>query len=1053
MKFVVINKKRLLSSTILPSPSPVEPSISSQYSAICYDLLNNVTTHSAALQGITQLIKKITILPSHSSKYGNLMRAMYGLALDLCKETGSELYSEMAREAISLDSEDYSLRVHLRDSYSGSSLRLRIWSAEWVEMHPKAIPFDHALHQSLLSLIMPETTRATKSNNPFDKAVHLLLNSFSLKPAPFSKRQYEEYELELQASNWNELISRTVDTVEKAQSEVFTRGIRVSAYEQPQSQATNTQRNADSQRASKRIKTANGVVEVKKKMDRDALMRVLGVEDQFIRDIEEITPTTVPKECKDKEFEVPEYFTNVTELIIWELEGLISNNYQVPEQTLSRFRDICLKLDQSVYPTSEFYVEVLLFFAERLKENDQELEILQNTQGVKRESRIVSILARKAELEGDLIRAQELWTEVHCEESEFALRVLSVRRAIVDKTAVEITDEIPPELKFDYYMSQNDCNSAFNVFVANPFLFTPERLSLLNSLTAPQAQFLFIWCWKNFTESQNRGCILNALHQIPLNEPRTILEWVEQPDEDLIRHLIDTSTELELVYTCWASLYGLPPMLNFTETLFINCDAQPVMTLKDWVKISKLCIAIYDDERTETDIHPVTWDRLLTYAVSLKFPSKNLILNRERLKAYLHSPLFSPPPKYVKLREEETLFVKVQLLQINQVMHSTDLIKRKVLVGKNADAAIRQLRRSLKVCVTDGSCFDLLGTVYKEHAGRLLLGTHTEVLKHRPLILRLLNKSLKLFLHSKKHNRFELMGEVLRWMKEINLESINTSLFSGLKEDSSKSVSVDRLQFTIAKASIAHRTHSPLTLITLGKLCPDDPIKLKFFEKAWMLSKKSKQFQYFAAYELIEMAYQLKRDDIITLYFPDACHKDEDEQEQLDIVSIDTITPFIEAMNLIETFDTQSTQHLHTFFLATHSTNQSPLEIINTYWSRLFPMLKKPKTPSWHSVYLNEQDSPSHYASCLSLYLSSLLSFLNQHQHQMGIDKTKELLMIVIDKLRQTVGEFPRWKEMGMQAIEVYDELTGEKGEFKAYKKGLTGAKRSVAELQRLLNK
>ena len=267
------------------------------------------------------------------------------------------------------------------------------------------------------------------------------------------------------------------------------------------------------------------------------------------------------------------------------------------------------------------------------------------------------------------------------------------------------------------------------------------------------------------------------------------------------------------------------------------------------------------------------------------------------------------------------LFVRIQLLQAKQVMHSSDLIKRKALVGRNADASIRQLRRSLKLCITDDSCYDVLGTVYKEHAHRLLLGSHVDILKNRPLILRLLNKSLKLFMHSKEENRFEVMGEVLRWMVEMGLTSINVSPFSVLREERTRGVLVKSLQLTLAKASIAHHTQSPLTLITLAMLCPDDSVKLRFLEEAWSLSNESKHFQYFAAYKLIEMAYQLQRKDILARHFPEACQGREGGRRRL--MSFQHSDPFIEAMKMMESLDAHSTQHAHTFFLATHSTRHS----------------------------------------------------------------------------------------------------------------------------------
>ena len=615
----------------------MKPSPSSQYSIICHDLLDQKITPFTALQSVMQLIKKISSLPKTLNKYPHLMKAMYGLALDLCKQTHDEHYSQVAKEAIELDTHNYAFRVHLRDSHSDGSLRFKIWSAEWVTMHSKAVPFDHALYQALLSTItITEGATVTTNLNPFDKMVQLLLTSLSLPPTPFPKHQYEEYGLELQASTWNDLINRTIDTVEKAHGEVFTRSIRVSIHEELSSQATGTQRTTDSQRASKRIRsiasgTAGNVVEEKKKkFDREALMRVLGVDEQFIKDIEDIPPPTAhANECKGEEEEVlqvPESFINVTELIIWELTQLLNNTHQISsEQVLNKFRDICMTLDKSVYPSTDFYINVLLFFAERLSNNEQELGLLQCIQGRKDEKqRITKILARNAESQGNLSLAQELWMNVDGEEGEHALRVLGVKQAILDKTVVKIENDIPSELQFDYHLAMNDCDAAFNTFVANPSSLSPSLLSQLHTLTVPQAQFMVVWCWKNFSEVQSRACLLNALHQIPLNEPRTLLEWIEEPDECLVRHLIKTSTEKEFVYACWSCLYGLPPLLNATEPPFINCDAQPVMTLRDWMELSRLCLQIYDDEEMQADIHPVTWDRLLTYATStLKFPTPN----------------------------------------------------------------------------------------------------------------------------------------------------------------------------------------------------------------------------------------------------------------------------------------------------------------------------------------------------------------------------------------------------------------------------------------------
>ena len=938
-----------------------------EYSSICIRLKEGQLTEDLALAALMNLIEE-------HQEPRDVMLGVYGLALDIASSYNAHTYSALAKKSIDFDSNAYAFRVHLRNSFA-DDLQHKIWASAWVIQHKNAKPVDYAMYFALLR----DTGQAyaeIAAPPYFQKAVFKLLDEQPFANFPLIPCHYEPYVLHLKASNWQELMTKTLDTLEKAVDEVFIRPIEIVVYESLTQDTSSSQQH----RVSKRQKIDSTADPLEKILQKEVIEHVDAIIKHELIDV------------KEASFVVPQRFDSVIELFRWLLHGIVKGKFELKSSQITRLQTWFSRLDGSVLDP-EIYLEMLYYFCERLPFKHTEFEFLKIHEHISPKFRRISGL--HAEHDEDLEEAEKIFAELRLEKD---LHRVKVKQAIRDGRVLDFKIHVDPELAFDYYIAVGNHQAAYQTFYASPFAFSAERLAKIH-MNKDQAAFMAGWTFRHL--NKDRACMLNAVSQTDLVDSRAVLDLVE-PDERLLHHIIDNSTDKQLQFECLLAILGIAP-----KDATIHLKQKEKFSLTDWSLAASLAMELTSEMSL--------WEKL----TSLFTPTKILCLNRERLKDFLRAPVLSPLPRLYPLDHSEELYTKALVLHVRLQIENTDVIKRKpFLPGRNTDHPIRVLRRSLKLCGFSKDSLKLLALLYKEHAARLLLLEYPQQVKNRGLILRLLRKAFKCYQLAMAFDETLLC---LRWMIELGVTELNTSKSRKLLPEKATSVSTKSLfLFTVRQQSSSPST---LTLLTLAKFTKsvDEDLRVQFLVAAYGRSQyESKAMNYYATYKLAKYAILNQRHDLLHLLDPEM----EDSLE------------FMEGQS-----QTHPTQHLHLHFLAQRSSS------IETHWAKLFPVLLKPKTPTWHHIYANEQDRPGKHLHHLSKYLSSLLKWLSERPTEQSLDP----LMIVVDRLRACGYGFPRWREVSQKALDLYTKLTGTPHEGIRRGKSVTGHLRSIRELYDLL--
>ena len=1030
LHFEVINKKRATALQASNSPTPVN--IVSSYDALCARISANEITVPDGLGQLLPLIKSATTRTS-SEGDKKIVNAMYGLALDITarllgesdNDSGflAQTYRSLAREAVKYDRGSYTFRVHCRDSarHDVDGVAARRWASESVIEHPEATPMDYALHKQLLASLGIDGDILLDHLDPFYRSVCLLTNSLpKAQPIPFALPVYEEYDVEMQAASWGELVTRCVDMLDRAQSEIYLRALRFTRVDftaglSLSQQASQAQ--LGSQRASKRIRlqATTNTVAIKRGIEKEQLKEILNIDELVFAEIEAAKPKANDAASKvvEAEFDIPSHFETVIELMQFIVSGLVQERFPVSSAALTRFRDACRLVDSGVFG-GELYRGALLFFAENLPEdNELEVRLLECLSGVDSD-RFTAIKARNAEQRGYLEEAESLWSQCSSHpKSSFNIHCIEVKQAIVERKSIALGAELPATLVFDYHVVHEAYDSAFDVFKNDPFAINAERLCQLRNLSTQKAHYVIVWTWLHLAE--HRECIINALAMIQIPSPRPVLEWID-PDEHLLRHIIATEKSLDIIYSCWAALYGLP------DGEPVRCSVKPAINEADWLAIAKL---IFEQEREDDTL----LDRLLEFAKSLGMPSPALLHNRQIGKTFLHLAPFAhfSHVHLLRLNSVDRVYARVVMLKCKHIVAAEVGKQKSMPSSRTADAPIRSLRRDLKCCLHSLHAWHLLGLVYREHASRLLLQPYTDISKNRALILRLLKKAYVCSMTGKESTHGGAV-QLLTWMRSLGAAGFKHPLHRLRDSNKELLVSVDNLLARHARLSMLQdKSVSPATLLSLGKLArkrDDRCLQMRFYEAAFTLSdKKEDEYRYWTAFKWLKTAGKALTD------------RNQVEAIAERIVAKHRSTSIegdklVQAMRLIGScLDPHGTQHAHLAFLATYTPSANAPSLFTeqlAYWCALFPFIRKPKTPIWHAVYHNPQDMPSKYLCYLKKYIQRFIDWLlrlhtSAHDESHGDDlNVRDTMLTVIEKLRSNPNMFMGWKELSQRALDIY---------------------------------